>query len=131
MEQQPNSLSQEIQAMADIGQALGSLTDPAARQRVLQWAAACFAPEVAVGPAPPVAAPTVGSATASDPDLAIGSLTEMFAVHAVAEDDDLGEFAAPAEMTAPETAKLPLDAALRSFAADFRAFADEWNGATA
>jgi len=130
MEQAPNSLNQELQAMAAIGLAIGSLADPAARQRVLQWAAACFAPDVVVGPPAPVVAPAAVS-VASDPDLAIDSLTEMFTVRPSGEDDDLGEFAAPAGTTAPETAKLPLDAALKSFAADFRAFADEWNGATA
>jgi hypothetical protein len=134
------SVSREIEAMATIGRVLGDLTDPSARQRVLKWAAERFASEQPVVPAivPVVAAQpavVVAPALATDADLLVDSLNDMFAVATPYVDDDLGEFAAPAAQTqtqpVEEMRKLPLETLLRSLASDFRAFADEWNGAAA
>ena len=120
--------------MAAIGQALGDLPDAAARQRVLKWAAERFAIENGDEAAVAVAPAAVSSS--NDTDLAVDSLNDMFAAQVSVIDDDLGEFAAPAVVVASvpapvETQKQPLEAVLRSFAAEFRAFADEWNGAAA
>jgi hypothetical protein len=129
-----DSLSGEIEAMAAIGRALDDLTDSSARHRVLKWATERFAadqptvPVVADQPAVVAGAPLV-----ADSDLAVDSLNDMFAAAAQDVDDDLGEFAAlPAQAPPAEAVqKLPLETLLRSLAADFRAFADEWNGAAA
>lgn len=144
MELAINSLNHELEAMAAVGRLLGDL-DAAARQRVLRWATERYAAEAA--PAEPVVAdlavpaalwaspmPVAAPAVApDDPALAIDSLSEMFVVHASEVDDDLGEFgiAEVAPVRVPDTAKLPLETVLRSFAADFRRLADEWNGAAA
>ena len=137
----PDSLSREIEAMAAIGRALGGLTDPAARQRVIKWAAERFGVEqpgipngaVQAVAIPPIVAP--GPLVAVDADLSVDSLNDMFTAATPDVDDDLGEFAAPAaQMQAQpveEMQKLPLETLLRSLASDFRAFADEWNGAAA
>jgi len=128
MEQATNSLSHEIEAMAAIGQALGGLTDPAARQRVLRWACERFAVDAAGQATAPV--PAVATVTASpDADLAIDNLTDMFAAKASESDDDSLSLEPRVAVAAAE--KTSLETAIRSFAADFRAFADEWNGAAA
>jgi hypothetical protein len=113
MEQEPDSLTREVDAMAVIGQVLSKLTDPAARQRVLKWAAERFAVDGA-----PVAqtavSPRVARPAPVDPGLTIDSLDDMFAI------------AAPEVVSNP-----PVESVLQSFAADFQRFADDWNGATA
>jgi hypothetical protein len=136
-----DSIAREIEAMAAIGRALGDLTDPAARQRVLKWANERFSVEQPAVTAPAMAtqpALVAGAtlATATDADLAVDSLSDMFAVGIQDVDDDLGEFAAvPAQaqeaQPVEEIQKLPLATLLKSLASDFRAFADEWNGAAA
>ena len=114
--------------MAAIGRALDDLSDPAARQRVLKWAAERFAVEGVVEPAAPAAVAAAGS----DPDLAVDSLNDMFVDGVEQFDDDLGEFAGPSPVVhVAETKKLPLESVLKSFADDFRRLADEWNGAAA
>ena len=127
--------------MAAIGRALGDLTDPAARQRVLKWAAERFGGEPLVVPARAVPAVAIQAVAVADPqltvdaDLSVDSLNDMFATATQDVDDDLGEFAAPAAQVqaqpVEEMQKLPLETLLRSRASDFRAFADEWNGAAA
>jgi len=121
MEQAPTLLTLELQAMAAIGQALGDLTNPAARQRVLNWAAERFAADGTASPA-----------------LAVDSLNDMFksAAPHEHEDDACGEFAAfgaSDTVAAPAALSpaLPLDVVLRSFAEDFQRFTEEWNGAAA
>ena len=136
-----DSLSREIEAMASIGHALGDLTDPAARQRVLKWAAERFGAEQLVVPAATVPVVAIQRTVVADPllaldaDLSVDSLNDMFAAATQDVDDDLGEFAAPAAQVqaqpVEEMQKLPLETLLRSLASDFRAFAEEWNGAAA
>jgi hypothetical protein len=128
------SLSGEIEAMAAIGRALDHLTDSTARQRVLKWATERFAADQPVVPvAADQPAGVAGAPLVADSDLAVDSLNDMFAVAAPDVDDDLGEFGAlPAQAQPAEAVqKLPLETLLRSLASDFRAFADEWNGAAA
>ena len=127
MEQATNSLSKEIEAMAAIGRALGDLTDPAARQRVLRWACERFALDAPAQAA--AAVPAVATVTSpADADLTVDNLTDMFAVDASANDDDSLSLEPRAVV---ETEKTSLETAIRSFAADFQRFADEWNGAAA
>jgi len=124
MEQSNSSLSKEIEAMAAIGRALGELTDPAARQRVLHWVNERFAAEVLQQPM------AVAQASAVDADLTVDSLTDIFAAESEPlVDDTLTMEDEPVALV--EIPKQPLESVLRSFAADFQRFADEWNGAAA
>jgi len=140
MEQAPTLLTLELQAMAAIGQALGDLTNPAARQRVLNWAAERFAADGTASPAPAFFAlrSDVTARLEADPALAVDSLNDMFksAAPHEHEDDACGEFAAfgaSDTVAAPAALSpaLPLDVVLRSFAEDFQRFTEEWNGAAA
>ena len=113
------SLQLELDAMAAIGQALGRLSDHAARQRVLAWAAERFAVAVSAAPAAPGTTPTAAPVRpAADAGLSIDSLDDMF----------VEEPEAPADRASDGR---PLDVMLRSFSTDFQRFVDEWNGATA
>ncbi len=131
MERTPdNSLTQELDAMAAIGQLLGDLTDLAARQRVLHWATERFAPGTLSSPQPSseLASP---EPVAADPALAVDSLDDMFAIVGGATVG--GDFDSDFALFEPdvETSKLPIEVVVRSFAADFQRFTEEWNGATA
>ncbi len=131
MEQATISLSQELDAMAALGQVLGNLTDPAVRQRVLHWAAERFALEMPAGTQPaavPEHSPQPQRADI-DPALAVDSLDDMFSVGLEGIDEDLDVFAFAEPQLA--TPKAPIEVVLRSFAADFQRFAEEWNGASA
>jgi len=139
MEQAPNALKTELEAMAAVGQVLGELSDPAARQRVLKWASERYALQSVTAPKPAVAALASFAPATNDPGLTIDSLDDMF-VGAVGEvaamsavDDDLREFAGPEPVSVhvQETPRQPLDVMIRSFAQDFQRFVEEWNGATA
>ena len=127
MEAATNSLSNELEAMAAIGRALGDLTDPAARERVLRWACERFTGEVVQQAAPSAAVASV--APRADADLAVDSLRDMFAMKAPESDDDSLSLEPP--RAAVETEKTSIEATLRTFAAEFQRFADEWNGAAA
>ena len=112
--------------MAAIGRVLGDLTDAAARQRVLRWACERFGADSAQMPA---AGAVVAEAPARpDLDLAVDGLTDMFVTKTAGSDDDSLSLE---PSVAVETEKAPLASVLRSFAADFQRFADEWNGAAA
>ena len=126
MEQATNSLSNEIEAMAAVGRALGDLTDPAARQRVLRWACERFGVDVVQSPATP--AVVAESPSRADLDLTVDNLTDMFAATAPESDDDSLSLE---PRVAVEAEKAPIETVIRSFAADFQRFADEWNGAAA
>jgi len=124
--------------MAAIGQALGDLADPAARQRVLNWAAERFAVDGTASPAPALfALPSdVTAPFEADAALAVDSLNDMFESAAPHEDDECGAFAAlgvsdTVSAPAASSPALPLDVVLRSFAEDFQRFTEEWNGAAA
>lgn len=136
MDESRSSLAQELEAMAAVGQVLSGLTDPAARLRVLKWAAERF-DAVESGPVPEILASLSASAAApapvpvaADPGLAVDSLNDMFVVAPIDDDDDLGVF--DADSAAAESVKhLPLEVVVRSFAEEFHRFAEEWNRATA
>ena len=120
----------ELEAMAVIARVLGTLPDNAARQRVLRWAAErCGVTVVALSAAVEA---TASMAVADDPTLKVDSLEDMFAI-AVAADDDL-VVAVDEPRPAPpalDSAKLPVADVLKSFAAEFQRFAEEWSGAAA
>jgi len=126
-------LTLELQAMAAIGQVLSDLTDPAARQRVLTWAAERFAVDGTASPALFAPRSDESARVETDPALAVDSLEDMFTSAAPDEDDEFGEFGVVDEVSAPAASSpaLPLDVVLRSFAEDFQRFTEEWNGATA
>ena len=126
-----NSLIQELDAMAALGQVLGNLTDPTARQRVLKWAAERFAVDMATGVQPMAEPVTPADHGAIDPALALGSLDDMFPAEFGNLDGDLDVLEKCGEPSGPETPKPPIEAVLRSFAADFQRFTEEWNGANA
>ena len=119
----------ELEAMAVISRVLETLPD-AARQRVLRWAAeragidtlACSA---TVGATASVVPP------ADDPALKIDSLEDMFGKASPVEDDlAVVVVEAPIAVT-PDPSNAPVAEVLRSFAAEFQRFAEEWNGAAA
>jgi len=118
----------ELEAMAVISRVLETLPDAAARQRVLRWAAeragidtlACSA---AVGATASVVPP------ADDPALKIDSLEDMFGKASPVEDDLAVVVDEPVVVT--DTSNAPVAHVLRSFAAEFQRFAEEWNGAAA
>lgn len=113
-------LTQEIDTMAIIGQLLGKLPDPAARQRVLTWAAERYRAEAVMSQTEP--APQ--AAMRDDASLAVDSLKDIFAVVPQEPGDDL-------VVPALESAQQPVQSVLQSFANEFRRFADEWKGAAA
>jgi hypothetical protein len=127
-----DSLTQELSAMSTLGKVLGELADPAARERVLRWATERFQ---AGEPVSRERAAEAVRPVAGDPMLAVDSLDDMFAPgqpvphggeHAVDHHTD-------ADLTVyeNETVKQPIEVVLRSFAAEFQRFAEEWNGASA
>jgi hypothetical protein len=136
-----NSLAQELDAMAAVGQILGTLTDPAARQRVLNWATERFASESETpsGASEFLPTPVSSALEVTDPALAVDSLDDMFAIVAgdvggdagLCGDFDLFDEAEPQASNEPKMPKLPIEVVVRSFAADFQRFTEEWNGATA
>jgi len=130
MEARISSLAQEIEAMAEIGRIMGDLPDPAVRQRVLRWVCERFSLQVVESTAESAA---TGTAPVADPALSVESLNEMFIVTTVDANDDTLALESPEmpEMLSAEVDKQPLESVLRSFAADFQRFADEWNGAAA
>jgi hypothetical protein len=126
MERDP--LMTELEAMAVIARVLGTLPDNTARQRVLRWAAERAGVDAAVLSAAITAAVPV--AVADDPALKVDSLEDMF-VTAARPDDDLTVPVDEPLPAAPDTSKLPVADILKSFAAEFQRFAEEWNGAAA
>ena len=122
-------LTNELEVMAAIGRALGTLPDDDARQRVLRWACERFGidsiPESTLFPDGVVSRAV---SAANDPALKLDSIDDMFEAAPTAEDD----LALPPTLPAKDdTSKQPVEAVLRSFVAEFQRFAEEWSGATA
>jgi hypothetical protein len=67
---------------------------------------------------------------ADDPALKLDSLDDMFG-NPVAVEDDLAVVVDEPIAATPDPAKVPVADVLRSFAAEFQRFAEEWNGAAA
>jgi len=121
----------ELEAMAVISRVLETLADSATRQRVLRWAAErAGVQEVAFSNA--LEATTMSPVgPADDPALKLDSLEDMFGTAAPVEDNLAIAVDDPVEVTLPDTSKAPVADILRSFAAEFQRFAEEWNGAAA
>jgi hypothetical protein len=126
-------LMTELEAMAVISRVLETLSDSATRQRLLRWAAeragveaVAFSKGLEVTTTSPVRA-------ADDPALKLDSLEDMFDTAAPIEDDLTVVVDEPIASlpVPPETSKAPVADVLRSFAAEFQRFAEEWNGAAA
>ena len=124
-------LMTELEAMAVISRVLETLADSATRQRVLRWAAErAGVQEVAFSNA--LEATTMSPVRpADDPALKLDSLEDMFGTAAPVEDNLAIAVDDPVEVTLPDTSKAPVADILRSFAAEFQRFAEEWNGAAA
>jgi hypothetical protein len=119
----------ELEAMAVISRVLETLPDAAVRQRVLRWAAERVGGEATAfsALADTTKAPI---AAADDPALKLDSLEDMFG-KPVAVEDDLTVVLDEAIVATPEPSTRPVADILRSFAAEFQRFAEEWNGAAA
>ena len=108
-----DSLSAELDSMRQIARILDSLRDEDARQRVLQWARdryrAALVPETA-------GAMRVGADTA----LQVDELDGLF---------DVAPAADPAQERAAAKPRADVESMIKDFAADFRRFAVEWQGA--
>ena len=130
-----DSVAAEIEAMSQVARALGSLDDAKARARVLRWAidryqvdtmppaapATTLAAPAMVAPA--MAAPIVAAGT--DPTLEVESLSDLFSATSLdldAADLSVADPQKPAHGTG-------IESMIRGFAADFRRFAREWQGA--
>lgn len=118
----------ELEAMAVISRVLETLPDVAARQRVLRWAAERVGADAVAFAA--VAQKKTAVPLADDPALKVDSLEDMFGKPVAAEDDLRVVVGAPIPAAA-DTSTAPVADVLRSFAAEFQRFAEEWNGAAA
>ena len=122
-------LMTELEAMAVISRLLETLPDAEARQRVLRWAAERVGAEIVASSA--VVDPTKPAVNvADDPALELDSLDDMFG-KPVGVEDDLSVVVDERIAATPDPSKLPVADVLRSFAAEFQRFAEEWTGATA
>ena len=119
----------ELEAMAVISRVLETLPDAAVRQRVLRWAAERAGADALASSAVVGTTKSVVSA-ADDPALKLDSLEDMFG-SPKAVDDDLTVVVDEPIPPAPDASKVPVADILRSFAAEFQRFAEEWNGAAA
>ena len=120
----------ELEAMAVISRVLETLPDAAVRQRVLRWAAERVGGD-AVALSALADAKKAPIAVADDPALKLDSLEDMFEKPPIAVEDDLAVVLDEPIVATPEPSTLPVADILRSFAAEFQRFAEEWNGAAA
>jgi hypothetical protein len=114
MESMTSLLTEELEAMADIGRVLDTIADPDVRQRVLKWVTERFGS----GAESAVSAPA-HRVVIDDAALAVDSLDDMFRELADGDDLDL----VPEQRRPP-----PLETAVRSFVADFERLAADWHG---
>jgi len=124
----------ELQAMFTVGEALRALPDADARARVLQWALKAFG-GTSVADATPASVAPQPCARAADDDLELGDLTHLFDENAAAapsiSSDALVLPPPPSRTPAAAAASSPapsqsVESMIRSFVADFQAFAREW-----
>lgn len=122
----------ELEAMAVIARVLETLPDDA-RQRVIQWAAdrVGVEPYALASAIPQAAAEPI--AVSDDPALKLGSLDDMFEARPSDDDLRIDDPVDPVNpvAAAPDGTKPPVAEILKSFAAEFQRFAEEWNGAAA
>jgi hypothetical protein len=124
-------LMTELEAMAVVSRVLETLPDSATRQRVLRWAAERAGIE-AVALSKALEATTMSPVRAADdPALKLDSLEDMFGTAVPVEDELTVAVDDPIAAIPPDRSKAPVADVLRSFAAEFQRFAEEWNGAAA
>ena len=107
-----DTVALELESMRQIAHVLDSLHDADARRRVVQWAHDRYCAHVALQPSTVIG----GSA---DPALGVEELGDLF--DAATSSDREAETAAK-----PRTG---VESMIKDFAADFRRFALEWQGA--
>ena len=113
-----DSVSAELDSMRQIAHAIEQLRDAEARQRVLQWARDRYGVAV-TAPAPDmmhVAQPRV-----AEPVMMAEDLDDLFEPRPAA--------APPSPPAPPSVRPRGVESMIKDFAADFRRFALEWQGA--
>jgi hypothetical protein len=115
-----DTLADEIEAIAVIGRALGNITDPAVRRRILAWATECFLSEP---PARTADAPTARRAAAADTTLAVDAIGEMFSASTSSHED------LAIEPRVEPQADAPVKTLVHGFVTDFQRLVVEWQGA--
>jgi hypothetical protein len=119
-------LVSEVEVMLQVAHALATLPDLEARRRVLRWTMERFHADL---PAPAGETAVASLRPAADPCLAVDGLADFFPVRLATDDQDL-EVAPETEQAAtPATTQQGIETLVRGFAADFRRFALEWQGA--
>jgi hypothetical protein len=126
--QEHDTVAIELEAMRQIARALDTLTCTESRERVIRWACDRFQ-TAAVAKA--ATAPVAATQTAADAMLGVEDLAEFFPASPIDREalevpgaDPVVAAAVPAP--AP---RLGVESMLKEFAADFRRFALEWQGA--
>lgn len=125
-------LEQELTAMQAVGRALASVSDPAVRARVLQWAVERFGAQtdVTASTSGPSAAPPSGG----DGDLTLDGVQWLFDGHAAGRRDSDDE-PDPRPPLGPVLHRREhadasgLETIVHSFVDDFRRLAQEWQSA--
>ncbi len=107
-------LSEELEAMAAIGQVLDGIDDPVVRQRVLRWSN-----ERSLLIESPPSANTSVEISHDDSALAVDSLSDMFPSDRLDREESRDKLTLVA-------ADRPVEATLRSFVADFQRLAKDW-----
>ena len=113
-----DSVSDELESMRRIAKALDALHDDTTRQRVLQWANDRYHGTGATAVAPQPAA--VMQVATDDPNLAVEELDDLF--------DPAVKVGVKAAPRTPQQ-HASVESMIKDFAADFRRFALEWQGA--
>jgi hypothetical protein len=113
-----DSVSDELESMRRIAKALDALPDDDARQRVLQWAADRYhGTGTLIVPQP---AAVMRTAT-DDPNLAVEELEDLF--------EPAAKPGTAATSVVASQPRAGVESMIKDFAADFRRFALEWQGA--
>ncbi len=112
-----DSVTSELETMRQIARALDALHDDETRQRVMQWVNDRYRAAAPTLTPQPVA---VMREAAADAGLAVETLDDLFEPEAAVA-------ASESRAAAPERAGV--ESLIKDFAADFRRFALEWQGA--
>jgi hypothetical protein len=119
-------LVSEVDVMMQLAHALGTLPDLDSRRRVLRWAMERYHVDIAMTAA--IDAAPVQVPVAEDPSLAVDCLEQFFPARPAADEDDLAVVPEVKPAVAPDM-QPGVETLIRAFAADFRRFAHEWQGA--
>jgi|SRR5581483_11648887 len=112
-----DSVTSELETMRQIARALDALHDDETRQRVMQWVNDRYRAAAPTLTPQPVA---VMREAAADAGLAVETLDDLFEPEAPV---------AASESRAAAPARAGVESLIKDFAADFRRFALEWQGA--